>query len=433
MLPVRLSTHVRNYSDVFRFVGRKPSSARDALVPPEPARGPAAVQGDRPTLQSSAPDSLLYLRRGGIGAFLGFILPAVALAQSYTVSVISPPSGFTITSVSGINNSGQVAGSVTSGSTLSSQAFIGSPAGSVLIPMPSGWTYSYGNGINNPGQVTGLLTNVPTISVFFGPSASFIGTASGSAAIPVPSGWSGANALGINDAGQVAGSRLDSNGSELQAFIGSSAGLTPIPLPAGAAYARGTAINASGQVTGFAGFGAGASAYTGSFIGTASGNSLVPLPSGFNEATGVAINSSGQVAGTATMSGVAPRAFIGTSLTIATIPLPAGALLADVASGSLTDSGVTVGFSDAGGWIWSASTGSQLLNSLAPPGWNISNAISISQNGRILAVGSYNRGAVQYIELVPVVPATPAPGTGLLTIAGLLLVFAWRFRSRIVA
>jgi hypothetical protein len=33
----------------FTLVGRTPSSARDALVPPKPARGPAAVQGDRPT------------------------------------------------------------------------------------------------------------------------------------------------------------------------------------------------------------------------------------------------------------------------------------------------------------------------------------------------------------------------------------------------
>jgi hypothetical protein len=67
-----LSTQVRSYADVFPFVGRTPSSARDAAVlmknaPPKPARGPAAVQGavqgDRPTWQSSAPDSSLWLRR----------------------------------------------------------------------------------------------------------------------------------------------------------------------------------------------------------------------------------------------------------------------------------------------------------------------------------------------------------------------------------
>ncbi len=57
-----LSAHVRNYDHVYRCVGRTARPAGDALVPPEPARGPAAVQGDRPTLLSSASDSLAYLR-----------------------------------------------------------------------------------------------------------------------------------------------------------------------------------------------------------------------------------------------------------------------------------------------------------------------------------------------------------------------------------
>ncbi len=63
------STRVRNYGGVFPCVGRTPLSARDAAVlmknaPRKPARGPAAVQGDRPTLLSSAPDSLPYFRTG---------------------------------------------------------------------------------------------------------------------------------------------------------------------------------------------------------------------------------------------------------------------------------------------------------------------------------------------------------------------------------
>jgi MYXO-CTERM domain-containing protein len=88
-----------------------------------------------------------------------------------------------------------------------------------------------------------------------------------------------------------------------------------------------------------------------------------------------------------------------------------------------------VGYSNAGGWIWSASSGTQLLNNLVPSGWVISGAIGISQNGLILAQGSFNGGASQYVELVPVVPTTPAPSTGFLALGGLLLVFAWRIAS----
>ncbi len=70
---LKRSTQIRNYGDVSPIVGWTPSSARDAAVPmknasPKPAGGPAAVQGDRPTWQKLAPDSLPYLRRGALRA-----------------------------------------------------------------------------------------------------------------------------------------------------------------------------------------------------------------------------------------------------------------------------------------------------------------------------------------------------------------------------
>ena len=65
-----------------------------------------------------------------------------------------------------------------------------------------------------------------------------------------------------------------------------------------------------------------------------------------------------------------------------------------------------MGDSDAGGWIWSATTGTVLLNTLSPPGWNVSNALSISDNGIILAQASYQGGPSQNVELVPL-PSAP--------------------------
>lgn len=60
-----------------------------------------------------------------------------------------------------------------------------------------------------------------------------------------------------------------------------------------------------------------------------------------------------------------------------------------------------------GAWIWDATNGTRLLKNCVPTGWNIFNAISISNNGLILAQGSLNGGTVQYVELVPAIPTTP--------------------------
>jgi hypothetical protein len=71
---------------------------------------------------------------------------------------------------------------------------------------------------------------------------------------------------------------------------------------------------------------------------------------------------------------------------------------------------------------------SPALSALVPAGWNITNAFSISNNGLILAEGSLNGGPTQFIELVPVMPATPAPATWMLVAAGLaVLAFRTRF------
>ena len=124
------------------------------------------------------------------------------------------------------------------------------------------------------------------------------------------------------------------------------------------------------------------------------------MPNGWTTAYGYAVNNAGLVDGNNTLvgaTGIAFQAFIGTAAGSIAIPLPPGATIAYIQAGSINDSGFVVGTSDAGGWIWSASNGTVLLNPFMPTGWVVSGAISISNNGLILALASIG-GANQWLN-----------------------------------
>jgi hypothetical protein len=352
---------------------------------------------------------------------LALAFEAAAMARSYTVSVIPPPSGFTLVSMSGINNAGQVAGYYESATTL--QAFIGATSGSTTIPFPAGFNSSSGWAINNLGQVTGSLYNTVT-----GAEGAFIGTPSGSTVIPPPSGGGIVSSYAINDLGQITGEAVDPGSV---AYIGTVSGSTAIPPPSGFfPYVYGEAINSSGQVAEVAGLAGPTPHMLGTYstyIGTTSGSTAIPPIDDLGNMAGYAINDSGQVAGTvgSVRLGYPGRAFIGTISGAMLIPLPVGAGQSEAYWGCLNNLGMVVGVSDAGGWVWSASSGTQLLNTMVPSGWIISNAVSISNNGLILAQGSFNGGTSQYVELIPTTPTTPAPSAGFLAAIGLLLVLVW--------
>jgi Viral BACON domain len=310
----------------------------------------------------------------------------MAVASStYTVAVIPAPSGLTIYNMVGINDSGQVAGTGSIGATR--QAFIGSPSGSTAIP----GGYSYANGINDSGQVVGS-----------GNTQAFIGTVAGITLIPLPAGWTSAGGTAVNASGQVVGTGGTSgSGPTSQAFIGTVSGSTAIPLPAGWSSAAGQGVNASGQVTGY---GANGTASSQAYIGTISGSTAVPMLAGWSFTQGVAINDSGQIAGFAFAYNGAEQAFIGTTSASTAIPLPIGATHAWLTpqSQSINNLGTVVGGSDAGAWIWDASDGTVLLGDLVPVEWNnVTDAISVSNNGRILASASYMGGPPQLVELIP--------------------------------
>jgi hypothetical protein len=316
--------------------------------------------------------------------------PTFCAGQTYSVNAIPGP----LATWSEINSSGQAVGSAVGGQQ--SQAIIGSAAGTSFIPFPDALSGmpSMGNAINDAGQVAGSVG-----------SQAFVGNATGVTVIPLPGSFINGSATAINSSGQVAGWGANGGYYSYQAFIGDASSSTAIPLPNGWSVAFAAGINDSGVV---AGYGMnGANQYQ-AWIGTASGVTAIPLPAGWTAAQGLAINNSGQVAGLGYNAGGKGRAFIGTASGSTPIPLPAGATninAGDYGLGCyrcLNDSGSMVGLSDAGAWIWDPNNGTRLLTNLVPSGWNISTAISISDNGAILAIASNNDVGFQFVVLYPV-------------------------------
>ena len=322
----------------------------------------------------------------------------------------------------GINDSGQVAGAGNNGTTF--QAFISTASGTTPIPVPNGWSNMGAVGINNYGQVAGTGSTGTSIQ-------GFIGTASGVDPIATISGLGSMLVYGLNDLGQVAG--YASLGGLYVTFIGTASESIPFALGT-TGYLDVLGINDSGEV---------AATFIGSpsvqaYIITASGSTPISPLNGWSGISALAINDSGLVTGngyTFVPGGLfgqtltATQAFIGTASGVTAIPLPPGTTIATVAGNSLNGSGVVVGGSDAGGWIWTASNGTQLLNTFVPSGWTISDAISISNSGLILAQGSFDGGATEYVELSSAA-SSPEPAAGLFMASGLMLLICARRRAK---
>jgi hypothetical protein len=316
-------------------------------------------------------------------------MATAGVAANYAVVPFKIPNPAYGAMMSGINNSGQVAQIIYNGTY--NQAFVGTVGGSTAVPLPAGWTETYGQAVNASGQVAGYG--------FSGPNTqAFIGDAAGSTAIPMPAGWTYANGFGVNNSGQVAGNVTNAQ-NVTQAFVGTVAGCVVLPLAPGWSSAFASGINASGQVAGAASIGATSQA----FISTAAGSATIPLPPGWISSGAIAINDLGQVAGTGIDGNGQKQAFIATVAGSTVIPQPLHTT--DLYATSINNLSVVIGYAGVSGslagWIWDAINGTRILNTLVPSGWNVWTAISISDNGLILAQASYQGGASQYVELIP--------------------------------
>jgi hypothetical protein len=322
-------------------------------------------------------------------------LVGIALGETYDVAVIPPPSGFTSVQMSGINDSGQVAGFGLAGNTV--QAFVGSPQGSTPIPLPAGYTTTRAFGLNSSGQVAGWAGTTTSPRV-----RAFIGTPSGVNLIPLPEGWTTSNAYGVNDSGVVVGAG-GADGPLFRVFIGSAAVPLPLEWTTGVLpESCGFVINNEGQIAGYVTSGAN----TSTFIGTAAGVNLIHPPRGWISPTvGYGLNDSGEVAFLGGNGAANSQVFVYTASGTIPIPIPSGATGVGIHGYSnLNNSRTVVGWSDAGAWIWSGSHGTVLLNALVPSVWNVTDVFGVSDNGLILAQASFNGGVSQFVELSPARP-----------------------------
>ncbi len=341
---------------------------------------------------------------------------SLAASPTYQVYVVLPPAGFTNVSMSGINNSGQVAGYGLNGTQ--NQAFIGSPFGSTAVPIPAGWSGTQAYTINESGQIAGYAINGNNNNY-----QAFIGTGTSAALIPLPSGWTGSTfGYGINDSGQLAGY----GGAGVQTFVGTSSGSTAIAPASNPATFQPTGINNSGEVVGFGLDEQNSISVLLPEVGSTSQGASVTGP--FPDWVGVAINDSNDIVTfTSDVVSIAgqvdflqPAGPFGYGPPTV-IPVPTGATTMSAWYGSLNSLSYVVGSSDVGGWIWNPFTDTtQLLNTLVPPGWDITSALSISNNGIILAEGSLNGARTEFVELGPQ-GTLPEPASFLLAGGGIML------------
>lgn len=354
---------------------------------------------------------------------VGLCLPGIAFAQSYGAIDLGTLGGAT-TTVSGINDLGEVVGSsvTASGAT---HAFVTGPNGIGMTDLGTfGGTNSYGNGINNSGQVVGsaqltgstsshaFLSNAPgqmtdlgtlqnsnatassgatainssgqvvglsnygtgTQSYAFVTGAQGVGMTDmgtfppyGGGGAPLTPPYSVAN--GINDAGVVVGYSIEGCGCEGNGFIGSPTAGGDL-ANRGALYSYASAINSAGQVTGW--FQAYGSNATHAFITTVNGTTLTDLGGlgGSTGSYGYAINAAGVIVGSS---------FVGNSVTLS------HAFITAAGGGAMMD-----------------------LNTLVAlkSGVYLTSAVGINSFGEIVAEGSDGHGYL--------IMAVPEPSAALL-------------------
>ncbi len=223
-----------------------------------------------------------------------FGLAASGFGQTYTYSVFDPP-GAIFTTVTGMNNAGQIVGSYTDakgihnflrsadGSTYTTIDFVGATPGSTTI-----------GAINNVGQIAGTFVDPST-----GYTRCYLGKADGSSFTPfdLPDFGPGGGPRGLNDSGEISGGivEVDTIGS---GFLRTPDGiLTTIALPGSGIRARG--LDASGDIVGYyiAGGGEGEFLFHGFIRNPAGVFTTLDIPGTDNGAQLAAINNHGQVTG----------------------------------------------------------------------------------------------------------------------------------------
>ena len=256
-----------------------------------------------------------------------------------------------------VNNAGTVAGALADITGKTSAAIWDAAGNLSLIPVPVGSRSSFPTGLNSAGTVVGYdLDQLSFPHPFLFANGTRVDLASGSFQNVVPAG--------INSAGVVIGNANATAPSRSIAVYWAPGSETPTALPCNTGASHAIGINSSGQIAGYC--------ITNGFFDTVvwdlNGN-MIDIGHGSPHA----INDLGQVIGD-TFGGVSPT----------TTPVSP--------------------------YIWSESTGLELLDNIGPAGASI----------WVEAIN--NRGVVVGIEVM-----TPEPESLVLSFAGLLLLIGSRY------
>lgn len=324
------------------------------------------------------------------GIWTSLALPSNA--ETYDLTVLNPLAtaiGSNRTTVTGINDSGQVVG----WSNVNGQDHAVIWNGSNVTDLGTlGGMGSYAYGISNSGVVVGES-----------------GDSSGGHAVTWTSGTisllgpPGSSANGINNVGQVIGTSLLP--STINATVWNAGVPTALSFPAGSnsTVSQGLTINNSGIATGFI-----------SGFGSLVWNSGVPSrlnDLGGNNSRTFAINDAGIIAGWAAIAGGDERSVVWNNSTTPTdLGMLPGAIYAE--AHGINNAGVVVGFSGNAPYATLWENGEIIdLNTLLSPsglGWHLTEAIGINNLGQIIGQGFFD-GQYESFLLTPCDPCIAVP------------------------
>lgn len=170
----------------------------------------------------------------------------------YLFNPIYPPAGYYITSITGINDRGQVVGSCSPNNHSGSVGVVWTDGIPQILPALSGINSTYAIAINNSGAVTGH-SKVPPSPGGGNLAHAFIWTeAMGMTDLHIGSYQNSSYGYGINDASRVTGVTDAGVGAFLwhPATQGGPTGYNSLPLPPGAISASAFDLNDSGNAVG---------------------------------------------------------------------------------------------------------------------------------------------------------------------------------------
>lgn len=359
-------------------------------------------------LDSLAMKTLFPSKRPFIAAF--FLLLVGGLAEGstfYTVTDLGPAN-----SVTALNESGQVLGWTDNGS------FYYDGSSRYLLPAPPNGSFR-GAGLNNRGEIVGTVTS---------PGSDYsIAVYSNGAYRTVVQGPN-ASASAINDAGQIAG-------QELRAYEGalySGGTITGIGTLPGDFASSTRAIASNGDVLALS------QGSTGGHAAIFSNGTLSPVAGsvGLDVFDVTAFNNHGQVVGAVALyGGSLPIEAVlfsgGAAVLLGAFP---GSEIQETFASSINDSGVIVGDDIYGvsstAFIDYSGTGLIDLNSLLinGSGWMLQNANGVNNAGQIAGTGLFD-GRKEAFLLSPAAN-TPEPASAALVLCGVAVAYSVRRYAR---